>query len=340
MKKIIAALMLASTLGLGLGTANAETKLLFNSFVPTTSIYYTHGIIAFKEAVETASQGRIKVEITPATLAPADGQIEMLQGGVADVAIVATSWYQEQFLLQNVAVLPFSGDSSRASSVALWRTHEKFFDAAMDIPDVKLLSLYRSPPKILFTSKKEVEKVEDIKGLKIQVVTEEGSKIFEALGGIPLRRPQVQAQELLSGGVVDGTYTEYLSAVGFNIAEEVKYGLEMPMLGDSSIIALAMSDAAFQALSEEDRAIVLKAGGEAWARTIGGEWDNRTPSIREKLIAGGIKIHTSTPEMFDGIKDTVEKFSADWTKAVSARNVDAAAARAFYLEQFDAVSKE
>lgn len=338
MKRIIAALALATMAGLG--SASAETKLLFNSFIPTTSVYYTHGIAAFKEAVETASEGRISIEITPATLAPADSQVEMLQGGVADLAIFATSWYPDQLLFQNVSVLPFSGESSLASSVALWRTHEKFFEPAMDLPGVKLLSLYRNPPKILFTVTKEIQKPEDMRGLKVQVVTSEGSQIFQSLHSIPLQRPQVQAQELLSGGVVDGTYTEYLTAVGFNIAEEVKYGFEMPMLGDSSVIALAMSEGAFLSLSEEDRAIITEAAGEAWARTIGGEWDNRTPLIREKLIADGIKIHSSSDDMFDGIKDTLEKSTAGWMEAVSRRNVDAAAARAFYLEQFEAVSKE
>lgn len=330
---------LALALQLGAGGVAAET-LLFNNFVPQGSIYYTHGVASFKAAVEEATGGSLSIEITPSTLAPADAQPEMLQTGVADIAIFATSWHAEQFLLSDISALPFSGESSEAASIATWRTHEAFFAAEPPIPGVKMLSYFRLTPKTLFTVDREITALEDFEGLKVQTITANGAAIVEALGGIAVERPQVQSYEMLNSRVVDATFTEFPSLFGFRSSELVNHVFEMPQTGVASIVAIAINEDRFNALSAEHQEAILAASGEVWASTIGGEWDRRMPALRGQLEEAGATLNRATDAMLSPIKETLDGFTAAWMEAAAARGVDAEAARAFYLKAFADLSGE
>ena len=336
-KKMLRATAAAAGLALAVqfGTAGAAAEtLLFNNFVPQGSIYYTHGIETFKKAVEEATDGDLTIDITPSTLAPADAQPEMLQTGVADIAIFATSWHAEQFVLSDISALPFSGESSEAASVATWRTHEAYFADAPPIPGVKMLSYFRLTPKTLFTVGKEIKSPADIDGLKVQTITANGAAIVEALNGIAVERPQVHSYEMLNSGVVDATYTEFPSLFGFKSSELVNHVYEMPQTGVASIVAIGMNEDRFNSLSPEHQEAILAASGETWARTIGGEWDRRMPVLRDKLVEAGATLNRASDDMLDPIKPTLDGFTARWMEAASGLGIDAQAARAYYLEQF------
>jgi len=339
MKQLATITGLALSVSFGASSASAE-NLLFNSFVPQGSIYYTHGIATFKQAVEEASGGDLTIDITPSTLAPADAQPEMLQTGVADIAIFATSWHAEQFVLSDVSALPFSGESSEAASVATWRTHEEYFAETPPFPGVKMLGFFRLTPKTMFTVDQEIKSPADIAGLKVQTITANGAAIVEALGGIAVERPQVHSYEMLNSRVVDATFTEFPSLFGFKSSELVNHVYEMPQTGVASIVAIGMNEDRFNALSEEHQAAIMSASGEVWARTIGGEWDNRMPKLRDTLTGEGATLNRASDDMLDPIKDTLDGFTAAWMEAAKGLGVDAEAARAYYLEQFEAVDAE
>src|SRR5690606_22935253 len=117
-------------LALAAPVANATTTLVFNNFVPQSSVYFKKGVESFKEAVEKGTEGRVRIEITPSTLAPPNGQFEMVQNGIADLAIFSPAFLGNKITLPNVATLPGSGQKSEAGSVALWRTYEKHLEKA------------------------------------------------------------------------------------------------------------------------------------------------------------------------------------------------------------------
>jgi TRAP-type C4-dicarboxylate transport system substrate-binding protein len=337
MKRLIS--MVAAISLLGAGNALSDT-LLFNNFTPTGSIYYTHGVNYFKETVEDLTKGELGVEITPSTLAPADGQVEMLQYGVADVAIAATSWHPEEFLLFDVGALPFSGESSLAGSVATWRTYERYFKDAYDIPGTKLLGLFVHTPKTLFTIDREVRDLTDIAGLKVQTVTRAEAEILAALGATAVERAQVHSYEMLNSRVVDATSTEYPALFGFRSAELINHIFEMPQTGIASIVVIFMNEDRFNALSKEHQQAVLDATGERWVRHISAEWDRRLPVLRDQLTSRGATFHRAEDSMFEPIRDVLDRFEQNWLDAAAARGVDAKAARAFFLEEYAKLAAE
>lgn len=320
--------------------AVAQTTLVFNNFVPTGSVYYTHGILPFKEAVEEGTEGRVLVDITDATLAPPGAQLEMVQSGVADLAIWSPSFLGNKIMLTNVASLPGSGEESMPGSVALWRTQEKFFTEANEFEGVKLLGLMRFRSKVLFTRDTEVQSLEDLAGLKIQSVPGAGPNALAALGATPIPQPQVQAHELLNSGVIDGTLTEYLAIYGFNTADEVNYALEFPEGLVASALSLIMNEDKFAGLSPEDQQVVLDATGETWSRILGGELDSQTPPLRETMKSEGKTVASAGADFFEPVRSKLDALEQAWLTAAGKRGIDAEAARAYYLQQYEAVAAE
>jgi TRAP-type C4-dicarboxylate transport system substrate-binding protein len=332
-----------ATLALGLAAApvaHAETTLIFNNFVPTGSVYFTQGILPFKEAVETGTQGRVKIDITDATLAPPNGQFEMVQTGIADIAIFSPAFLGNKIMLPNVAGLPGSGVGSRAGSVALWRTHQEFFAPAQEWDGVTLLGLMRFDSKVLFTASRQVGQLSDLQGLKVQAVPGSGPAVLEVLGATPVPHPQVQAHELLSSGVIDGTLTEYDAVVGFNAADKVNHIFEFPEGIVASVLSLIINEDRFAALSPEDQKVVMEAGGEFWARTLGGALDAGTARHRERMLAEGKTWAEADAAFLEPVRAGLQALEATWLEEATRRGIDAGAARAHYLEQYRAVAAE
>ncbi|MCT8973531.1 TRAP transporter substrate-binding protein DctP [Microbaculum marinisediminis] len=314
--------------------------MIFNNFVPTGSVYYTHGILPFKEAVEAGTEGRVKIEITTATLAPPGGQFEMVQSGIADLAIFSPSFLGNKILLPNVASLPFSGVSAEAGSVALWRTYDKYFRDANEFAGVKLLGLMRFRSKVLFTSDREVTSLPDIAGLKVQVVPGAGAEVLKVLGATPIPHPQVQAHELLNSGVIDGTLTEFLAVVGFKADGEVEHILEFPDGIVASVLSLLINEDRFAELSPEDQQVVLDAAGETFARTLGSELDALTPALRDKMVEQGKTLNEAGSEFLAPVRDGLVELETNWIAEADGRGVDGRAARDYYLEQYQAVASQ
>lgn len=320
--------------------AKAATTLVFNNFVPQSSVYYKKGIEAFKETVEKGTNGRVRIEITPATLAPPDGQLEMVQSGIADLAIFSPTFLRNKISLPNVATLPGSGKKSEPGSVALWRTHEKYLAKAGEWEGVKLLGLMRFDAKVLFTSSRQVKSLRDLHGLKVQAVPGAGPEVLSILGATPVPYAQVQAHELLSSGVIDGTFTEYDAVVGFNMADKVKHIVEFPEGLASSVLSLIMSEDSFNALSPEDQKVILGAGGEAWARSLGGALDEGSRILRERMVEEGKTLLEAGPEFSDPVRPALNELKAKWIETAAGRGVDGEAAIEYYLDQYRQVDAE
>lgn len=333
-------LVAALCLGMAATATHAATTLIFNNFVPPGSVYYKQGIETFKQAVEAGTQGRVRIEISAATLAPPSGQFEMVQNGVADLAIFSPAFLGNKITLPSVATLPGSGRLSEAGSVALWRTHQKYFEPASEWEGVKLLGLMRFDAKVLFTGSRQIKSFRDLHGLKIQAVPGSGPDVLSILGITPVPYPQVQAYELLSSGVIDGTLTEYDAVVGFNVADKVNHIVEFPEGIVASVLSLIINEERFNALTPEDRKVVLAAAGEAWARTLGGALDAGSAWHRARMLTQGKTLLETSPAFLEPVREALGKVETNWIASASKRGVDGAAARAYYLEQYRAVEGE
>ena len=108
-----------------------------------------------------------RIIIPPLGKPPA--HFDLARKGVTDIAWGVHGYTIDRFPLEYGSMLPFYSNSAKAASVALWRTYEKYFAKFKAYADVKLLGLDVHGPAMIFTTKKKIRSVADMKNLKIRV---------------------------------------------------------------------------------------------------------------------------------------------------------------------------
>ena len=313
--------------------AAAQTELLFNVYVSKKHPIMRGTIAPWTKAVEKASNGRIKVKYPAASLASSRKQWSMLTSGIADVTVASISWIRKRVILTHIAALPFMAPSAQGASVALWRTHEKFFAKADEYKGVKLLGLFGTSGSQLHNNKRAITRMEDFKGLKVRTSAGTGVKVFTALGATPMAIPGPKIFENFSKGVVDGVATPYIAVGAFKIVRYVKHTTDVPGSFYSSIFYVAMNRKKWDALSKADKDVVMQASGENLARTSGKAWDAGAAGVIRKLKKAGAKIHGASPAFVAELRKRLAFVEQDWIKQAARRGVDGKAALAYFRAQ-------
>ncbi len=105
-----------------------------------------------------------RIIIPPLGKPPA--HFDLARKGVTDIAWGIHGYTLDRFPLEYCSMLPFYSNSAKAASVALWRTYEKYFAKFKAYTDVKLLGLDVHGPAMIFTTKKKIRSVADMKNIK------------------------------------------------------------------------------------------------------------------------------------------------------------------------------
>lgn len=311
----------------GAGVVQAQTTVLqFNRWIPPTHFVQTEVLNRWAADVETVTEGRVKVQIPSSSLGAPPRQFDLAAQGVADIAWGVQGYTPGRFTSSEGAELPFLSDSAEALSVAFWRTHQKHFEMANEYAGVKLLSLHVQPPGELFTKDRPLRNLADIVGLKIRVVNPATGALAEALGGVAVSAPVTKLYELLSHGVVDGTFLTTDGVPQFKLTDHVKY--RMTVVGGfyNSAFFLAMNQRSWDRLSAHNQQAIEKISGEAFAKRIGRAWAEKQAAAEELLRQQGVRHTRIEGEMLQGLKSKLASAEQAWTKAVTEKGIDGGAA--------------
>ena len=311
------------------GPVAAETEILFNTYYSQKHPIMRGTAKPFQRGVAKATKGRVKVKFPAATLASPKKQWAMLTGGIADATSGSISWIRKRVKLTEIAALPFMVPSAKGASVALWRTHVKFFAAKNEYKGIKLLSLYGTSGSQLHNNKRAIRKMADFKGLKIRT-SGSGVDVFKALGATPVKLSGPKIFENFSKGVVDGVATPYVAVRAFKIVKYVKFTTDLPGSFYSSIFYVAMNQKKWDGLTGADKKAIMSVAGENLARTSGKVWDKGAAGSIKALKKNGAVIETVKPAFAAAIKKRIAFVTTDWIKQANKRGVDGKAALAYF----------
>ena len=96
-------------------------------------------------------QGRVPQAAQAGCLPPRPSRLAARTGGEVDAAFGAPAYSPKRFAAYQFTELPFLGDKAEITSVALWRTHVKFFADKRYFAGVELVGLNTHGPGHLFT---------------------------------------------------------------------------------------------------------------------------------------------------------------------------------------------
>lgn len=308
------------------GTAQAETVLQFNRWLPPGHFIQKDLLKAWAADVEEVTDGRVKVEITASSLGPPPRQFDLVRQGVADIVWAPQGYTPDRFLTSQGIELPFLGDSAEALSVAYWKAYKKHFKAAGEYEGIKLLALHTHPPGQIYTSERPLKTLDDLEGVKLRVPNPATAQVAEAFGAAAVTAPSSKVYELLSRGVVDGTFLTNDAVPQFKITEFIDYRMAVENGFFNAAFMLAMNEGAWDEISDVDRKAIEGISGRAFAKRAGALWDAEAERGTATLEAAGVSTTRVTGEMLETLHAELAHIEENWIEAVGKVGVDGAAA--------------
>jgi TRAP-type C4-dicarboxylate transport system substrate-binding protein len=317
----------------------SQTVLRFNLWVPPTHHTQTQMMMPWAADVEKATEGRVKVVFTPSSLGAPPRQFDLAAEGVADVTFGDHTYTPGRFFLTKMAELPFLGDSAESLSIAYWRTYSVLPQAAEEHKGTKLLSVFMHGPPGIMTTKKKIDSIAALSGLKIRVSGENTSKIMSLLGAVPVAVPATQVYELLSQGVVDGSVYNIDAYKNFHLERFMKFVTTVSDGLYNISFFLVMNKPKWDSLSLADQAAIERVSGEAFATRAGKVWDSEDKLSLELMGKNGVEITPMQGQFRDDVASRLVVLKDEWIKAAKERGVDGEKLLKEFSEQYAAVRK-
>ncbi|MEX0317153.1 MAG: TRAP transporter substrate-binding protein [Ruegeria sp.] len=269
-----------------LPAAAADVTMNLGFGAPEASIYGRFGTI-FKDKLEALSDGTIEVKLRCCNqISSEDEAFKAMQLGTVDGFFITANNVSPHWPLMDVTVLPYIfQDTAHLEKVVDGEVGQLMKDKLQAETSVHLLSFGPALYRDFYNSKRAINTMADMEGLKIRVPKNEVMiATFEAFGAEPVPLAWSETPTALQTGTVDGgdNGTSFIRDMKF-------YEFEPHLVILEHFVAMAplfASDAFMKRLSDEQRAQVQQAADEAGAE-LRRQVQNETEEIRDWLVAEG-----------------------------------------------------
>lgn len=273
------------------------------------------GLEFFKKEVEKASKGAIKVKVFHAAALGGGGDI--IQGvQLGNIQMGTTTCG---------AIIPFCPEFDIMSLPFVFRDEahlHKMMDGALGQALAEAAKKKVGLAVMGFSSggirqietRKKIENVSDMKGLKIRTMNDPGIiEVFKLFGAIPTPISFGEVYTALQSGVVDGCETSFISWVKSKLYEVAKYGIQVNYMDTGRVY---FANPKFLAkLSAQDRKIVTDSMTAA-INLIRNEYVTQQAQIAAKATAlGGVIVHPDLESFRKAAAPIYDKFTPTLGKA-------------------------
>ncbi len=271
--------------------SSAQQKVITLRYSNFFDALNQQGVMAeqWSREVEKRTDGRVKITYYPGgTLTPATQTYDSVIKGIADIGFSLCSFTKGRFPLTEVIDLPLGYRSAYQSNRLVNEFYVKFTPKEFD--ETKVMFLQTTPPLQLFTKNKPVNKLEDLKGLKIRG-TGNSVRLLQLLGAAPVGLPITEAYDALSKGVVDGIHTAYDAIKPYKLAELVRYCTEFYSTNVSAAFVV-MNKQKWESLSPDVQKII-EGINEEWIEKQAKLWEQTDNDGKDVFLQKGEKLSSS-----------------------------------------------
>jgi TRAP-type C4-dicarboxylate transport system substrate-binding protein len=157
-----------------------------------------------------------------------------------------------------------------------------------ELNDVKVMYVMGYGPAMIHT-KKPVNKLEDLKGMKIRG-TGTTARIIQALGASAVGMPMPDTYDALSKGVVEGVVCPIEALEGWRLGEVTNYSIKSPV-ANSGCMFVVMNKDTWKGLPADVQQTIEKINQE-WIPKTGAVWDEIDKSGYEFVAKKNHKVTT------------------------------------------------
>ncbi|WP_432695009.1 TRAP transporter substrate-binding protein DctP [Marinobacterium sp. YM272] len=340
MKKMLSAVLSASLLCAASLPAQSETKILFNSFIPSGHLWNQSVLHPWLDEITEATDGRVTFDVPPTSLAPPQAQYDSVVKGIFDAAYVANVFVENRIKLPSIGLLPFTQVSVEANSQALWNTYDKYFAQADEFKDVHLLGFFVGMGGEILSAGDPILSSADLEGTKAYSLPGVTAKMLEDAGATVVSAPAVRSYELISSGTVDVFAS--LNAFDFEMfkaAQYAKHVTKIPGGTQAPVFSIFINKRVWNKISPEDQEIITKLAREPLAKLMGA-YDVGMRESRVRLAAEGVEFHDAPEALVEDLKRSAQPTIDAWLATAAELGVDGQAALDYYVAEAQRIDAE
>lgn len=217
MRKTFSYLVLSAAFGTVATAAHAE-KWDMPLAYPANN-FHSENAAEFATCVKEKSEGKLEIITHPNGSLFAGNDIKRaVQTGQANIGERVTSAHENENAIYGVEAIPFLATSFDASD-RLWKTALPQMEKVLDSQN--LVYVYSVPwPASGFYTKKEINTVEDLSGIKFRAYNAATARIAELANMIPMQIEAAELSQALATGVVDSIMTSSTTGVDSKVWEQ------------------------------------------------------------------------------------------------------------------------
>jgi len=314
----------AIALAIGIGSllpAAAQTKLVLKATDVHPLGYPTvEAVVRMGKKLEAATSGRISIQMYPSMqLGGEKEMIEQAQVGALQIARISVGPMGPIVPELNVFNLPFMfRDNAHMEKVIDGAIGEEMLKKLSDHPTAGLVGLawMNAGTRNVNNSKHPINKVDDLKGLKIRMM---GNPVFvdtmNSMGGNGIQMGFDQLISALQTGVVDGAENNEPSYASGQHYRHAKY---YSMTGHLMIPEiLIFSKKSWATLSKDDQDLIIKLAKEAQQEERGLWYEMEKKSLAQMKEAGAVVNEVTDRKPFQAaVKPVWDKYGAQHTALI------------------------
>jgi TRAP-type C4-dicarboxylate transport system substrate-binding protein len=308
-------LLLAAGLAIAALTtpAMAQTKWDLPAAYPADNPH-SENLSLFAKDVAAATGGKLTITVHPgASLFKAPDIKRAVQTGQAQIGEVLISLHENEDPIFGVDVVAFLA-TSYPEAMKLWKASKPAIEKKLAAQGLMLLFAVPWAPQGIY-AKKEINSIEDMKGLKWRAYNVGTARIGELVGAQVVTVQAADLAQALATGVVNSFITSAATGYDSKSWETMTHFYDTQAWIPKNVTFV--NKAAFDKLPKAEQDAVLKAA--ATAETRGWKmWEEKSGWYLDQLKSHGMKVQPPSAKLKEGLAKVGETLTADWLKKAGA----------------------
>lgn len=271
MTKPLLAAAIAIAIALSTAVQAQTIELKVSTFVPPTHGFVLEVLEPLGKDIEKRTGGKVAVRVFAGNspFGKAENQADQVKQGVVDIALGLNGIPRGRYLRSSIMEMPFVAESAASASKTLWAMLPTTL--AEDYKGLKVLALHCHNPGLFHTRDKKIEKLEDVKGLRMREPNAPTQALLKYLGATPVGMPPGQVYENIEKGVIDGAVFPWDAIKGFRLEGVLKYHFDARVY--TSCFHIVMNEAKYASLPADVKKAIDDTTGAAMVNRFGELWN-------------------------------------------------------------------
>src|SRR5690606_2436578 len=295
------------------GTAQAATNWNMSTEQPDNN-FLTQNAREFAADIKAATNGELNINVQSNSVLLKRPEVKRgVQQGVVQAGEMLVAAIGNEDPLFEVDSVPFLA-SSFDQSEKLWKATRPFLAERLDKQGIVLVYGSPWPPQGIYT-KKPVEQLSDLAGVRFRAYSPATSRLVSLLGAVPTTVQTPEVPQAFSTVIIDAMLTSPATGVDSQAWDYVKYYYDAQVFIPQSFVII--NKRAFQRLPETVQKAVLDAGARAeergWAMSR-----EQTSKLTQTMADKGMVVGNLSEKLSSEMHAIGQTMTEEWLKKAGA----------------------